>query len=140
MSSALEGDYGPIAPAAGCITKLSTTQVNTDEAAKQALYTVPVGKRCVPTLAVVRNASDDMSTYDDVLSFGFNAGGNATFEMASAQVQRLDTSAKSAAVGLNDAASVGTTGAAGEVFGCAFGYIAIDGTADIDVFGYLVDA
>lgn len=131
---------GTLALTSGVIQKLSTTQVNTDDAAKQALYTVPDGKRCVPTMVVVRNASDDMTSYDDVLTFGFNAGGTATFEMANTQVQKLDSAAKSVAAGLSDASSAGTTGSAAEVFGCTFSYIVIDGTVDIDVFGYLVDA
>lgn len=125
---------------------LSTTTVDTDIGTKQALFTVPVDKHCVPTAVVIRNASASLETIGDSLTFGFGVGAS---EWGSIFQLLADLTVPSRGFGLSAFSTPGEDlsiytrdpffiiGAAGDVFGCIFNDPSIDATLVIDVFGYL---
>jgi len=95
------------------------------------LFTVPEGKTCIPTHAVIL-ADDDMSSAS--FGFGFDAGGVDC--LASAIHADLDGATKYSILKMEDA---GVRGAAGDIFKCGV-TIAHGGavTADVYIFGFLL--
>jgi hypothetical protein len=122
----------------GCDTLLSSTQATTNVGTKQALYIVPVGKKCIPTKVVVRTASTSLAAMGDSLLCGFGGSGGGNISFGSASLAQL-TDATVALMGTNgstnpDAFSIGN---AADVFGAFFNDPSITGTVQIDVFGYI---
>lgn len=115
---------------------VSVAGVDMDTVAKQPLFTVPVGKRCVVTHVVVRDRSGALGADYD---FGHEA-------QATGWIQAVDLSS----IGANEYLVVQDEpdgGAYGHyaviTAGVIFGVKPIAGTAQtatIDIFGYLYDA
>lgn len=95
------------------------------------IFTVPEGKTCLPTHAVIL-ADGDMSS----ASFGFGFDGGGVDCLASAVHADLDGATKYVPLKMEDA---GVRGAAADIFKCGV-TIAHGGavTADVYIFGFLL--
>lgn len=143
---------GAIAAAGGLInttgiallSAVGGVTVHLNTVGKQALYTVPVGKRCVVTEAIARDASTDLTLYSDIASIGFNVGADDVGGWNWDDVCPLVNGTVWMGATMNGfiqgtgAASV--TGVTGDILGFLSGDTSITATVKIDIFGYLIDA
>jgi hypothetical protein len=104
---------------------------------KQALYTVPAGKKCIITKAILRTVSASLAGITDDLLYGFDAGAADTGSFAGTAMQGLTSATKFLRSNTDTALQVSPVGNAGDVLGCRFNDASITATATIDVFGYL---
>jgi len=110
---------------------VSVAAVDMSTGAKETLFTVPVGKKCIITHVIVHSASAALGADND-----FGDGADAT-----TWLQTVDLST----VAANEWYVIESNGVAYTIFdaGDVFGVKKIAGTAQtatIDVFGYLYDA
>lgn len=109
----------------------SALNVDMNAVAVPEIFTVPLGKTCIVTHAVVL-ADGDMSS----ASFGFGRDAGGVDCLASAVHADLDGATKYVALKMEDA---GIRGAAADIFKC--GVTIVHGapvTADLYIFGFLL--
>lgn len=109
---------------------VSASAIDINNAAKQAVYTVPTGKSCVITNVVVRNLSGACTS--NSISFGFNTAANDV--IANATYASFTSSTVYTKIGAMAGATRGTST---QVFGVITNTLNTAATATIDVFGYL---
>ncbi len=121
----------------------STTGIDMETGAKQVLFTVPAGKRFIPTEVVVRDPSATMDGCDDV---DFGSGTNADSWLNNETGLGDMTAVTDFMVLRADSDEyIIIDGDAAALVDRQFGIKVIDGsngaaTATIDVFGYLFDS
>jgi hypothetical protein len=116
-------------------------EVRTNVDTKQALYTVPLHRKCIPTKIIVGEPSLSLATLGDALSFGFDATAENYQNFLSQGAMNLLTN-PTKAIGTSFIAPFGNgqeivIGSAGEVFGCRFYDVAITATLRCWLFGFL---
>lgn len=118
----------------------SVTGLNSGIGTKQNIFTVPTGKSFIPTKAIIRNPSGNLSTGVAALGAGANADTwfatvnftNVTGTGTAIEVKRVGVGGLTA-----DEAEPADVESAGDVFGIMMG-TTVAGTFDLDLFGYLV--